>query len=105
MYGAFISGCPAFAGLVQVRTTADIIHLVKESEIASGRGGRKFFVKCAPRRLAYLISTNGLGVEVQRLKDSGELFCMTYSYIDQVIEGDLGVAMRDGRLFTEVFYS
>jgi hypothetical protein len=105
MYGAFINGCPAFAGLVKVRTTADTLHLTKESEIASGRAGRQFFIERAPIRLAYLVSTNGLDIEVQRLNDDGNPVCTMYSRIDQLMEGEFGEAMSDGRLFTEALYS
>lgn len=55
MYGAIIISRPAFGGMIQVHGLNEIEHLVKESEVVTGKPGRKFIVQANGNMLSYRI--------------------------------------------------
>lgn len=85
--------------LVQVKTPTDIMYLVKESEVITGRPGRKFVVFGA-ERLAYRIQWHPNGYRVQRLDKADNPTC-TMSLLPEHFDAHgLGEALRRGQLFT-----
>src|SRR5689334_15840617 len=101
MYGAMIDSRAAFGGLIQVRSLDDIEYLVKESEVATGKPGRQFVVG-GPDRIAYRIHWSPNGYQVQRL-DAADNPIDTLSLDPEMLRYHrLGVAMRDGLLFTQM---
>jgi hypothetical protein len=99
MYAAIVDFRPAFGGFIQVRSTEDIEFLVKESEVVTGKPGRKFVIGGADR-LVYWIQWNPSGYQVQRLDDAGNPRNTIYLKSESLIEHSVGDAMREGYLFT-----
>ena len=99
MYGGMIDRRPAFSGLVQVRTPADIEYLVKESEVVTGSRGRKFVIYGADR-LAYRIAWCPHGYQVERLDESDKPTSTMYLLPAQFSAHGLGEALLRGQLFT-----
>lgn len=85
--------------LVPVRTTEDIEFLVKESEIVTGRLGRKFVIASADR-LVYLIQWHLDAYQVHRLDHQGNPICTLTMLPDEFEAHILGEASRAGQLFT-----
>lgn len=87
--------------LVTVRTIEDIEFLVKESEVLTGRRGRKFIITGATR-LAFRVHWYPTGYQVRRLNMDTDkpcnrkLFMRPYVFL---LHG-LGRALRTGRLCT-----
>ena len=90
---------PAISGLVQVRTSADIEYLVKESEVVTGNRGRKFVI-CGADRLAYRIAWCPHGYQVERLDESDKPTSTMYLLPAQFGAHGLGEAISRGQLFT-----
>lgn len=99
MYGSIIDRRPAIAGLIQVRTPADIEHLVKESEVVTGRPGRKFVIHGA-ERLGYRIAWHPNGYHVERLDESDKSISAMYLLPAQFSAHGLGEALARRQLFT-----
>ena len=99
MYGAIIDRRPAFRGLIQVCTPADIEYLVKESEVVTGNPGRKFVIFGADR-LAYRIAWHADGYHVERLDASDHPTSAMYLLPAQLSAHNLGEALARGELFT-----
>jgi hypothetical protein len=99
MYGEIIDRSPAFEGLIQVRTPADIEYLVKESEVVTGNPGRKFVIHGADR-LAYRIAWDANGYHVERLDESDNPTGTMYLRPAQFSAHGLGEALNRGQLFT-----
>lgn len=100
MYGRINDQCPAFGGLIQVRTPADIEYLVKESEVITGNPGRKFVIGGADDRIAYRIAWHPTGYHVERLDKSGNPSGTLYLLPAQLSAHGLGEALARGQLFT-----
>ena len=99
MYERIIDRRPTFSGLVQVRTPADIEYLVKESEVVTGKPGRKFVIGGADR-VVYRIQWSPSGYHVQRLDEAGNATSAMYVQPESFAEHSVGNAMREGYLFT-----
>lgn len=85
--------------LVPVRATQDIEFLVKESEIITGRLGRKFVIASADR-LVYRIHWHLDAYQVERLDHQGDPICTLTMLPDEFEAHILGEASRAGQLFT-----
>jgi hypothetical protein len=85
--------------MVPVRATEDIEFLVKESEVITGRFGRKFVIASADR-LVYLILWHPDGYQVQRLDHKGNPICTLTMLPAEFDTHSLGEALRAGQLFT-----
>lgn len=99
MHGRVIDRCPAFGGLIQVCTPADIEYLVKESEVITGRPGRKFVIHGA-ELLVYRIAWYPNGYHVERLDDRDLPTSTMYLPRAQFHAHGLGEALSRGQLFT-----
>jgi len=99
MYTSIVDGHPAVGGLIQVRTPRDIEYLVKESEVVTGRPGRKFVI-CSADRLAYRIAWCPHGYQVERLDESDKPTSTIYLLPAQFSAHGLGEAIARGQLFT-----
>jgi hypothetical protein len=99
MYGGIIDRRPAFGGLIQVCTRAEIEYLVKESEVVTGNPGRKFVIFGADR-LIYRIAWHPNGYHVERLDESDNPTGTTYLLPAQFSAHGLGEALSRGQLFT-----
>jgi len=99
MYASIIDQRPAVGGLIQVRTPSDIEYLVKESEVVTGRPGRKFVI-CGADRLAYRIAWCPHGYQVERLDESDKPTSTIYLLPAQFSAHGLGEAISRGQLFT-----
>ena len=99
MYASIIDQRPAVGGLIQVRTPLDIEYLVKESEVVTGRPGRKFVI-CGADRLAYRIAWCPHGYQVERLDESDKPTSTIYLLPAQFSAHGLGEAISRGQLFT-----
>ena len=99
MYGAIVDFRAAFGGLIPVRSTEDIEFLVKESEVVTGKPGRKFVIGGADR-LVYRIQWSPSGYHVQRLDEAGNATSSMYVQPESFAEHCVGDAMREGYLFT-----
>jgi hypothetical protein len=85
--------------LVQVKTPADIMYLVKQSKVIIGRPGRKFVIFGA-ERLAYRVQWHPNGYRVQRL-DKADNPIGTMTMLPEHFDAHgLGEALRRGQLFT-----
>lgn len=87
--------------MVPVRATEDIEFLVKESEVITGRFGRKFVIAGADR-LVYLILWHPDGYHVQRLDHQGNPICTLTMLPAEFDAHSLGEALRAGQLFTSL---
>jgi hypothetical protein len=99
MYTSIIDRSPAVGGLIQVRTPRDIEYLVKESEVVTGRRGRKFVI-CGADRLAYRVAWCPHGYQVERLDESDNPTSTIYLLPAQFSAHGLGEAIARGQLFT-----
>ena len=99
MYGSILDRCPAFSGLIQVRTAGDIEYLVKESEVVAGHPGRRFVIYGADR-LTYRIAWHPNGYHVERLDESDRPISTVYLLPAQFSAHGLGEALSRGQLFT-----
>ena len=99
MYGGIIDRRPAFRGLIQVCTPADIEYLVKESEVVTGNPGRKFVIFGADR-LIYRIAWHPNGYHVERLDESDNPTGTMCLLPAQFSAHGLGEALSRGQLFT-----
>ena len=99
MYASIVDRRPAVGGLIQVRTPSDIEYLVKESEVVTGRPGRKFVI-CGADRLAYRIAWCPHGYQVERLDESDKPTSTIYLLPAQFSAHGLGEAISRGQLFT-----
>ncbi len=101
MYGAIVNTKPAFSGHVAVRNVVDMEFLVKESEVITGRPGRKFII-CGADRITYRVQSNLSGYEVHRLDEAGNSMCAEHMLPEMISMHNLGEAMREGCLFTSL---
>jgi hypothetical protein len=85
--------------MLPVQSTEDIEYLVKESEIVTGRHGRKFVIYGADH-IAYLIQWRSIGCMVQRLDDADNPVDTRYLLPCELRVHSLGEALRAGLLFT-----
>lgn len=85
--------------MVAVHATEDIEFLVKESEVITGRLGRKFLIASADR-LAYVIQWYPYGYQVQRLDQEDKPICKLTLRTSEFQQHSLGEALRAGQLFT-----
>ena len=99
MYGSHSQQRPAFGGLLRVASPEDLEYLVKESEVTTGRPGRKFVVAGADR-LCYQVQWHPTGFTVQFLDERGAPACTMFMLREQFDEHCLGEALRAGQLFT-----
>jgi len=99
MHGGIIDRRPAFRGLIQVCTPADIEYLVKESEVVTGNPGRKFVIFGADR-LVYRIAWHSNGYHIERLDESDNPTSAMYLLPAQFSAHGLGEALSRGQLFT-----
>jgi hypothetical protein len=99
MYTSIIDRSPAVGALIQVRTPRDIEYLVKESEVVTGRRGRKFVI-CGADRLAYRVAWCPHGYQVERLDESDKPTSTIYLLPAQFSAHGLGEAIARGQLFT-----
>jgi hypothetical protein len=91
------------ARLVPVHCERDIEALVKESEVLTGRPGRKFIVAGA-ERIAYHVKWNALGLCVRRVQQDSELSDAQFMRAREFNDHTLGAALRCGQLFTLSHY-
>jgi hypothetical protein len=99
MYGGIIDQRPAFGGLIQVCTPADIEYLVMESEIVTGNPGRKFVIFGADR-LVYRIASHSNSYHVERLDERDNPNSTMVLLPAQFSAHGLGEALARGQLFT-----
>ena len=99
MYASIVDRRPGVGGFIQVRTPLDIEYLVKESEVVTGRPGRKFVI-CGADRLAYRIAWCPHGYQVERLDESDKPTSTIYLLPAQFGAHGLGEAISRGQLFT-----
>jgi hypothetical protein len=85
--------------MVNVHASEDIEYLVKESEIVTGRLGRKFVISGADH-LVYMIQWYPVGYKVQRLDEMGNPISTNYVQPDELASHSLGEALRAGQLYT-----
>ena len=88
-----------FGSMLPVRAAADIEYLVKESEVVTGKPGRRFVIAGADR-LVYRIQWHPIGCKVQRLDNAGNATCTAYLLHGELYAHSLGEALRAGQLFT-----
>ena len=88
-----------FDAMLPVHAAADIQYLVKESEVITGRPGRKFVISGADR-LVYRIQWHPIGYKVQRLDDADMATYTLYMLAAEFHAHSLGEALRAGQLFT-----
>src|SRR5687767_1426503 len=99
MYGAMIDSRSAFSCLIQVNSLEDIEFLVKESEVLTGKPGRQFVIS-GQGRINYRIHWNPSGYQIQHLNAAGNPTNTLHMKPESLAEHSLGVAMREGFLFT-----
>ena len=99
MIAGILSTRPSNNHLRQVRTLADLQYLVKESEIVTGKPGRKFLV-CGADLLAYRIAWLANGYQVQRLDAADNTLCTMFMHPHEIGANGIGDALRGGQLFT-----
>lgn len=85
--------------LVPVQCEQHIELLVKESEVLTGKPGRRFIVAGA-ERLAYHVEWNAAGLQVRRIGDGGQLAGTHFMRSRELDDHTLGAALRCGQLFT-----
>lgn len=101
MYGAINNCLPAFGGMIRVLDLQQIEQLVKESEVLTGKPGRKFVLgQGGQTQLSYRILWYPNGYRVHRLDSSDAPTCTIEMLQEQLLEHALGKALRDGYLFT-----
>lgn len=101
MYGAITKNRPAFCGLTQVHELSEIEHLVKESEVLTRAPGRKFIVQAVGQdKLSYRILCYPTGYRVHRLDGADQPTCTIDMLQEDLLQHALGMALREGRLFT-----
>ena len=99
MYGTFIGSSPAIAGVIQVRSAAEIEYLVKESEVITGKAGRFFFVQ-GDDEFVYHIELDPSGYKVEALAGEDKQNVALHVLPEHLDTHSLGEALRSGRLFT-----
>ena len=95
-YGQFL---PAQGALVPVRTPRDLEYLIKESEVITGKPGRKFVIAGA-ERLTYRVQWQPNGYSVERLDEADQPICTTHLRPQEFHAHSLGCALSGGFLFT-----
>ncbi|RZI40111.1 hypothetical protein EGT07_24970 [Herbaspirillum sp. HC18] len=85
--------------MVAVHATEDIEYLVKESEVITGRLGRKFLIASADR-LAYLVQWHPDSYQIQRLDQEDKPICTLTLLASEFQQHILGEALHAGQLFT-----
>lgn len=85
--------------MIIVHATEDIEFLVKDSEVITGRLGRKFLIASADR-LSYLIQWHPDGYQIQRLDlEDKPIYTLTLR-ASEFQQHSLGEALCAGQLFT-----
>ncbi len=82
-----------------VRAAEEIEYLVKESEVVTGKPGRKFVIAGADR-LVYRVQWHPGGYKVQRLDKDDKATCTLYMLRREFLAHNVGEALRAGQLFT-----
>ena len=77
----------------------EIVDLVKESEVRTGKPGRRFVIHGA-ERLAYRVLTHPGGLEIARLAGRGRPFGGVYVPARSFEQHPIAHAQRAGCLFT-----
>ncbi len=85
--------------MLPVHAAGEIEYLVKESEIVTGKPGRKFIIAGADR-LAYLIQWHSIGYQIQRLDTADKPIYTLTLPSDALPLHQLGQALQVGQLFT-----
>lgn len=85
--------------MVAVHATEDIEFLIRESEIVTGRRGRKFVIASADR-LDYLIQCHRAGFRIQRLDHEDNPTSSMTLLAGEFHLHSVGEAIRAGQLFT-----
>lgn len=85
--------------LVPVHCERDIEALVKESEVLTGKPGRRFVVAGA-ERLSYQVELTALGLHTRRIDTDGTPMGAQLVRSSDVKDHTLGDALRCGQLFT-----
>lgn len=101
MYGAVMKGRAWALGLVAVREVDDIVFLVKEAEILTGKPGRQFVV-AGPERRDYLVAVKSFVFEVTPLNHGNEAILTDAVMVADLGQHRLGAALQSGQLFTPV---
>ena len=101
MYGAGMKDRAIAFGFVGVRDAEDIVLLVKEAEIVTGKPGRQFVV-AGPERQVYRVAVASFVFEVTPLDDGNEPIFTDVVMIEDLGQHRLGAALKSGRLFTPV---
>lgn len=101
MYGAGMKDRAIAFGFVGVRDAEDIVLLVKEAEIVTGKPGRQFVVAGAARQ-AYRVGVESFVFEVTPLGDGNEPIFTDAVVIEELGQHLLGAALQAGQLFTPV---
>ena len=101
MYGAIAAGRPGVCGLVAVRDGSEIVFLVKEAEIVTGKPGRQFVVAAA-ERLDYRVAVGPFFFEVTQLDTGNEPTLTDVVMVENLGQHRLGGALQSGQLFTPV---
>lgn len=89
---------PPVQRLLPVRSPDELAFLVKESEVVTGRRGRKFVVAGADR-LAYRIHADTAGFHIARVGAAAARASLATA--PGLAAHPLGQAMAGGQLFTE----
>jgi hypothetical protein len=85
--------------LLPVRDPADLEFLVKESELLTGRPGRRFVIAGADR-LIYRLTWHPLGFTVQRLDTDGRALHAEQLLQFEFLDHSLLEALHAGQLYT-----
>lgn len=89
------------ATLTPVRSLSDLAHMVKESEILTGRPGREFVITADDALLSYVVSTSGNGYEFRRVSSDGRITFTQFGSLDCLNSGSIGEAIATDRLFSK----
>ena len=85
--------------LIPVQCERDIEDRVKESEVLTGKPGRRFVVAGA-ERLTYHVEWTVAGLNVCRVTEDGELTVAQFMRTREIKDHTLGNALNCGQLFT-----
>ena len=91
---------PPTGGPLRVLPGEEIADLVKESEVRTGRPGRRFVIHGA-ERLAYRVLALPGGLEVTRIDERGRAFACAFVPARSLEHHPLALAQRAGCLFTQ----
>ena len=85
--------------LLPVRSLDELEHLVKESEVLTGRAGRTFVIASADW-LTYRVHWHPIGLKVERLDAAGQILSTRFLLLKEFLRHSLMEALAAGQLFT-----